>query len=249
MGRLARAMTDRKEHWERVYQTKGPEQVSWFQPEARLSRDLIGRMEPDRAARIIDVGAGASVLVDGLLADGYQRVTVVDISEAALQVARARLGAQAKAVTWLAADLLTAKLPAEGFDVWHDRAVFHFLTSAEERAQYVDQVRRAVRPGGLVLVATFAEDGPPRCSGLDVARYSATSLHGEFGRDFRLVESHRELHITPAGARQAFTYCACRLAPGAGARTTPETDAPSGTAPDRAKKRDDGPSSTPRAAA
>lgn len=200
-------------HWEHVYRTKGPDQVSWFQAEARLSRELIERHAPARESRIIDIGAGASTLVDGLLAAGYRELTVLDLSSAALDIARRRIGDAANAVQWLAADVLTVELPAQQFDVWHDRAVFHFLTSATDRARYVAQVRHAVRPGGLVIVATFAEDGPTRCSGLDVARYSAGALHAEFGSGFTLLHSEREVHTTPSGAVQAFTYCLCRATP------------------------------------
>lgn len=202
---------NRHEHWEQVYRTKGPDQVSWFQAEARLSRDLIAHAAPARSASIIDIGAGASTLVDGLLRIGYQRLTVVDLSATALDLTKARLGDAATTVHWQAADILTATLPAQAFDVWHDRAVFHFLTDAADRARYVAQVRHAVRPGGIVLVATFAEDGPARCSGLEVARYAPAELHAQFGDGFSLLESHREIHITPSGATQAFTYCVCRL--------------------------------------
>jgi len=202
---------DRHEHWETVYRTKGPDQVSWFQAEARLSRELISRAAPNRDAAIIDIGAGASTLVDGLLGAGYHQLTVVDISAAALELAKARLGAAAAPVTWQAADVLAAEFPAQRFDVWHDRAVFHFLTDPADRARYVAQVRHAVRPGGIVLVATFAEDGPLKCSGLEVARYAPDALHAEFGEGFALMESHRELHTTPSGATQAFTYCVCRV--------------------------------------
>jgi ubiquinone/menaquinone biosynthesis C-methylase UbiE len=202
---------DCKAHWEAVYRKNGPDQVSWFQPEARLSRSLIEHVASDRDATILDVGAGASTLVDGLLASGYRHVTVMDLSAAALTQARQRLGPAAAAdVTWLEADVLTARLPAAGFDVWHDRAVFHFLTLTTDRRQYIAQVRHAVRPGGFVLVATFAEDGPVRCSGLDVARYSPAALQGEFGPEFTTVESRRDEHHTPKGVVQAFTYCLCR---------------------------------------
>lgn len=202
---------DRLEHWEQVYRTKGPDQVSWFQAEARLSRELIADAAPDRNSSIIDIGAGASTLVDGLLGIGYRQVTVMDLSSAALALAKARLGSAAESVTWQAADVLKVRLPAHAFDVWHDRAVFHFLTDARDRARYVAQVRHAVRPGGIVLVATFADDGPLRCSGLEVARYTPHELHAQFGEEFTLLESHRELHTTPSGATQAFTYCLCRL--------------------------------------
>lgn len=208
---------NRSEHWEEVYRTKRPDQVSWFQAEARLSRQLIEAAAPDRTARIIDIGAGASTLVDGLLAAGYRDLTVVDLAPAALALVRTRLGPLASTVQWLAADALDLSLSRHAFDVWHDRAVFHFLTAPADRARYVAQVRHAVRPGGIVIVATFAEDGPLRCSGLDVARYAPEMLHAEFGSAFTLLESHRELHTTPSGATQAFTYCVCRLPPPSGA--------------------------------
>ena len=204
---------DPRSHWEQVYRTKGPDQVSWFQPEAKLSLELIQLVAPARDTSIIDVGAGASTLVDGLVAAGYSRITMLDLSPAALIQAQQRLSNDADAVVWQEADVLTADLDAGAFDVWHDRAVFHFLTGAAERTRYVKQVRQAVRPGGFVLVATFAENGPTRCSGLDVARYTPEGLHGEFGTDFRLVQSRREEHRTPGGAPQAFTYCVCRYEP------------------------------------
>ena len=211
--RLPESNVDPRSHWEQVYRTKGPDQVSWFQPEATLSLELIQLVAPARDTTIIDVGAGASMLVDGLLTAGYSRITVLDLSPAALAQAQQRLSSRTGAVVWQEADVLTADLDAGAFDVWHDRAVFHFLTGAADRVRYVAQVRQAVRPGGYVLVATFAEDGPLRCSGLSVARYSPDSLHGEFGSDFRLVESRREQHRTPGGAPQAFTYCLCCYEP------------------------------------
>lgn len=206
---------DRRSYWDDVYRTKGPERVSWFQAEARLSRSLIERSAPDRGARIIDVGAGASTLVAGLLDAGYRQLTVVDLSSTALALAQQRLGCAAAQVSWIAGDVLGLDVSPAAFDLWHDRAVFHFLTQAEDRTRYVAQVRRAVAPGGHVLVATFAEDGPTRCSGLEVARYSPAALHGEFGPDFRLLASEREVHITPTGSEQAFTYCLCRFEPDA----------------------------------
>ena len=202
---------DLKSHWEQVYRAKGPDQLSWFQPEARMSRELIEQVAPDRDVHILDVGAGASTLVDGLLASGYRRLTVLDLSDAAIQQAKHRLGPAADAVTWMVDDVLAASLASASVDVWHDRAVFHFLTDPADRVRYVSQVLRIVRPGGFVLVATFAEDGPTRCSGLEVARCSATALHAEFGPAFRVVDSRREEHHTPWGASQAFTYCLCRL--------------------------------------
>ena len=208
---------DRQSHWENVYSAKAPNEVSWFQPEAVLSLGLIGQAAPARESSIIDVGAGASRLVDGLLERGYRSITVLDVSAAALDHARRRLATvfpdATDSVVWHNADILTAELPASEFDVWHDRAVFHFLTDAADRAAYVAQVRRSLRPHGYVIIATFAEDGPTRCSGLDVHRYSPDALQHEFGGDFRLVESRREEHHTPWEAMQAFTYCLLRYEP------------------------------------
>jgi ubiquinone/menaquinone biosynthesis C-methylase UbiE len=201
---------DSRQHWETIYQTRNPAAVSWFQPDPVLSLRLITEAAPDRGASILDVGGGASTLVDGLLRLGYRRVGVLDISQAALVHARRRLGPDAARVTWYAADVLALPIADASLDVWHDRAVFHFLTDAGDRERYIAQVRRVVRPGGHVLVATFAEAGPERCSGLEVVRYSAEGLHGAFGADFRLLESVEEDHVTPAGVHQAFVYCLCR---------------------------------------
>ncbi|HMI55515.1 MAG TPA: class I SAM-dependent methyltransferase [Gemmatimonadaceae bacterium] len=201
---------DPKKHWEKIYQTKDVHTVSWFQSEAAESLDLITRFVPDRSAPIIDVGGGASVLVDDLLESGYSDLTVLDIAESALEISRQRLGRDAAKVKWIAADARDAPLGELAYVVWHDRAVFHFLTDAADRQSYVAQVLRAVRPGGYVLIATFAEDGPATCSGLPVVRYSAESLHSEFGSAFRVVTSAHEDHHTPAGREQAFLYCLCR---------------------------------------
>jgi SAM-dependent methyltransferase len=201
---------DPKTHWDGIYRTKDVHDVSWFQAEARRSLDLITRICPDRSAPIIDVGAGASVLVDNLLAAGYRDLSVLDVSAAALEISRDRLGTDSSKVKWMRADVLRVPLDDGAYAIWHDRAVFHFLTDAADRAAYVDQVRRAVKPGGYVLVATFAEDGPEYCSGLPVVRYSAEGLHSEFGTDFRLIRSEHEAHHTPGGKEQSFLYCLCR---------------------------------------
>ena len=201
---------DPKTHWETIYRTKDVHEVSWFQAEARRSLDLITRVCPDRAAPIIDVGAGASVLVDNLLAAGYQNLNVLDLSQGGMEITRERLGTDSAKVKWIVEDVLRAPFVDAVYTVWHDRAVFHFLTNASDRQAYVEQVRRAVRPGGYVLVATFAEDGPEYCSGLPVVRYSADGLHSEFGTDFKLVRSEHEDHRTPRGAEQSFLYCLCR---------------------------------------
>jgi SAM-dependent methyltransferase len=197
---------DPRVQWDAIYRSKAPTELSWQQPAAGLSLALIANVLPARSGAIIDVGGGTSPLVDGLLAAGYTDVTVLDLAPSALVQVRARLGAASDGVTWMAADVCTARLAPAAYDLWHDRAVFHFLTNEEARAAYVAQVRRAVRPDGHVLVATFAEDGPTRCSGLEVARYSAEALHAAFGSDFTLLQRRREVHHTPWGAPQAFTY-------------------------------------------
>jgi ubiquinone/menaquinone biosynthesis C-methylase UbiE len=198
-----------KDHWEKVYTTKAPTEVSWFQEHAELSLRLIRDAGVDTAASIIDVGGGASTLVDDLLAHGYRNLTVLDLSRAALAAAQSRLGDRAADVKWVEANVLEVEFPQQAFDVWHDRAVFHFLTTEEERHAYVKQVLRAVKQGGLVIVATFAEDGPERCSGLPVQKYSAEGLHAEFGEPFVLLGHERELHHTPGGSEQKFVYCFC----------------------------------------
>ena len=198
-----------KNHWEQVYRSKSPQAVSWFQPEAAVSLRLI-RAATDNRAAVIDVGGGASTLVDGLLDAGYRDLTVLDLSGAALAAARERLGARATGVHWLEADALLAQLPARAYDVWHDRAVFHFLTAPDERAAYVRQVLHAVKPGGHVIVASFAEDGPLQCSGLPVMRYAPDELHAQFGAPFTLLHHEREEHRTPGGTVQQFVYCFCR---------------------------------------
>ncbi len=204
-------------HWEHIYGTKAPDEVSWFQREPTLSLELIQHAARSLDSAIIDVGAGASGLVDALLEVGYHRITLLDISAAALARTRQRLERASSgglsSVASRADDILTAELPAASFDVWHDRAVFHFLTQPADRTTYLEQIRRALKPGGHALIATFAEDGPTKCSGLDVVRYSPDALSNEFGGDFRLQESRREEHRTPWGATQSFTYCLFRYDP------------------------------------
>ena len=196
-----------KPHWERIYHTVAPTELTWYQPHPHLSLELIHTTGASKAAQIIDVGGGTSTLVDALLAEGYQHLTVLDLAGTALTLARQRLGARAAAVKWIEADIITVALPHQWYDVWHDRAVFHFLTQPEERRGYVETMRHAVRRDGHVIVATFALEGPTRCSGLDVVRYSPARLQEEFGAEFALVHSARELHRTPLGVEQAFLYC------------------------------------------
>ena len=199
-----------KHHWDRVYTSKPAHAVSWYQEHAEQSLRLIRDTGTGTGARVIDVGGGASTLVDDLLDAGYNGITVLDLSAAALAAARARLGPLATRVAWLEADITKVELPASAYDVWHDRAVFHFLIDAEQRAAYVRAVLRATKPGGHVIVATFAEDGPTQCSGLPTRRYSAGELHAEFGQPFELLKHEREVHQTPSGTLQKFVYCYCR---------------------------------------
>ncbi len=205
-------MQSKKEHWGKVYSSKAPEAVGWFQERAQLSLDLIKATGFGTDAAIIDVGGGASRLVDDLVARGYVDLTVLDLSAAALNAARQRLGEQQKMVRWIEADITEVELPAQHYDIWHDRAVFHFLTAAEQRAAYVRAVLRSVKPGGHVIVATFAEDGPEQCSGLLVVRYRPDELHNEFGEAFTLLKHQKEVHRTPFGTEQQFVYCCLRRA-------------------------------------
>lgn len=198
-------------HWEEVYATRAPDAVSWYQPHATLSLDLIRRIAGRACTRVIDVGGGASTLVDDLLADGQAEVTVLDISGGALRLAQERLGARSARVEWITGDITKVRLPPAAYDIWHDRAVFHFLTEADDRAAYVEQVRRAVRPGGHVIVAAFGPEGPTQCSGLPVVRYGPDQLHAQFGGRFELLDHLSETHRTPAGAIQQFVYCHCLL--------------------------------------
>lgn len=199
-----------KTHSEEVYETKEVTQVSWFQEHSALSLAFIKHTGVSKSGQIIDVGGGASTLVADLLAGGFEHITVLDISAAALQVARERLGSHRGSVTWLEADITQVGLPHHFYDVWHDRAVFHFLTRPEDRQGYVEAVQHSVKAGGHVIVATFALDGPNRCSGLEVVRYNPDSLHNEFGKDFELMDSMSESHQTPFGTEQKFIYCYCR---------------------------------------
>lgn len=193
-------------HWESVYRRRATTDVSWYAPHLEQSLRMITELAP-KDARIIDVGAGASTLVDDLLDRGYKNLAVLDISESALAAARERLGDRAKSVQWLAADITATLLPSEAFDLWHDRAVLHFLTEVAQREAYVENLRRSVVAGGTVVIATFALDGPTKCSGLEVVRYSAESLGQELGPDFELVSSVETTHTTPAGAAQRFVTC------------------------------------------
>jgi hypothetical protein len=195
---------DRKQHWEAVYREKAEDTVSWFQVHPGISLELI-RAHCDKSAALIDVGGGASRLVDHLLAAGYTDLTVLDISETALERSGVRLGKSALTVQWQVADIIQWR-PGRRWHLWHDRAVFHFLTDADERATYRRNLMQALEPGGHALVASFALDGPERCSGLPVQRYSPESLAEELGEGLRLRESREETHLTPTGRLQRFQY-------------------------------------------
>ncbi|MGD1079686.1 MAG: class I SAM-dependent methyltransferase [Candidatus Sulfotelmatobacter sp.] len=202
---------DAQTHWERMYTAKAPDAVSWFRPHLETSLELIERVAPDRCSSIIDVGGGESTLVDDLLIRGYGDITVLDISQTAINANKSRLGKESEDVHWLVADITKADLDLSEWDVWHDRAVFHFLTAPDDRVAYVRQVARSLKRGGHVIVSTFGPEGPTKCSGLEVVRYDADSLHREFGVHFRLLGSSKELHRTPFGTTQQFLYCYCRL--------------------------------------
>ncbi|MFZ5594604.1 MAG: class I SAM-dependent methyltransferase [Pseudomonadota bacterium] len=196
---------DRKKHWETVYEQKSPGEVSWYQRDPVLSLELIQNAGIARDAAIIDVGGGASVLVDRLLAIGYRNVSVLDLSARALVCAQARLSGTGHYVTWIEADVTTF-VPPVSYDLWHDRAVFHFLTDADDRRKYVEVLKRSVKSGGHVIIAAFAIGGPTQCSGLDIVQYDAEKLSNTLGASFRLMEERAELHVTPAKKEQKFAY-------------------------------------------
>jgi SAM-dependent methyltransferase len=202
---------DSQAHWDRIYKEKASDAVSWYRPHLETSLDLIKKLAPERTAAIIDVGGGESTLVDDLVAYGYRDITVLDISQTAIEANRKRLGEVSNHVKWIVGDITRIDLQPAVYDVWHDRAVFHFLTVPNDRVAYVRQVAQAVKQGGHVIVSTFGPEGPTKCSGLNVVRYDSESLHNEFGVHFRLLGSTKELHQTPFGTTQQFLYCYCRV--------------------------------------
>jgi SAM-dependent methyltransferase len=197
-------MGDAKEHWERIHASKG-DGVSWFQPEPRESLRLIRACGLGPGAAVLDVGAGASSLVDALL-DGGFRVTLLDIADAAFDRVRERLGVRAGEVSFRVGDITAAELPAAAFDLWHDRAVFHFLTEPAQRAAYLARLRHALKPGGWAVLSGFAPEGPEKCSGLPVCRYDAAGFAAQLGPGFVLEEASTEQHATPFGTSQAFQF-------------------------------------------
>jgi trans-aconitate methyltransferase len=201
----------RQLHWEKVYTTRGESEVSWFQETPARSLELIALVGAIQDSAIIDIGGGASRLVDHLVSRGYHDLTVLDLSAAALASARSRIGGKADRVTWITADI-TLWQPSRSYDVWHDRAAFHFLTEPNDQAAYVARLRRALRAGGHAIIATFAPDGPERCSGLMVSRYEADALAAKLGEGFELIDTRRHDHTTPWGSVQKFQFSTFRRA-------------------------------------
>jgi len=199
----------RQAHWQNVYTTKGERDVSWYQDSPAPSLELIALTGLSGHAEIIDVGGGASRLVDSLLQRNFDHLTVLDLSSAALDAARQRLGERAARVTWLVADVTTWQ-PSQTYDLWHDRAAFHFLTDQRDRSAYVERLKQAVKRAGFAIIGTFATDGPERCSGLPIVRYDATSLAATLGDEFELTDARRHEHTTPWGAAQRFQFSTFR---------------------------------------
>jgi hypothetical protein len=200
-----------RDHWDNVYATKAETAVSWFQPHSARSLELIDSASPDRKASVIDVGSGASTLVDDLLTRGFADLTVLDISEVPLSRSKARLGKAADKVGWIVADI-TQWTPVRTWDIWHDRAVFHFLTERTQQDAYIAALMKATLPGATIIMATFALDGPEKCSGLPVQRYSPKTLAARLGARFSLVSEGRETHKTPWGSEQRFSYAVLKRA-------------------------------------
>jgi SAM-dependent methyltransferase len=196
-----------RDHWDQIYTTKATDRLGWYKPHLRTSFSWITKLGLPLDAPIIDVGGGTSTLVDDLLDNGYQSLTVLDISEKALSAVRERLGKESDLVSWLTADITSLELPAEEFELWHDRAVFHFLTDPGGRRSYRENLMTALKPNGHVIIGTFAPEAPPKCSGLPVQRYSLQKLVDEFGPEFKLVDHLKELHVTPGGVEQMYLFC------------------------------------------
>ena len=205
-------MISPRSHWESVYKHKDPTNVSWYQKHPKISLEMIERTGVNKDAEIIDVGGGTSTLIDDLILNGYENVTVLDIADVAVRLTKTRIGNNTTLAKFITADITDVQLPPFYFDVWHDRAVFHFLTNPLDRKKYVEVVLNSVKPGGHVIVATFGPDGPDHCSGLEIIKYSPDALHDEFGKNFDLLHHITEEHATPFRTQQQFIYCYCRKA-------------------------------------
>lgn len=196
---------NKKAHWERIYHDRTPCEVSWYQAEPKLSLKLIQKTRIEKDAPVIDVGGGASILVKNLHSAGYSDLTVLDISERGLEYAKEQMGADAGRINWVEADIMEFSSP-KLYDLWHDRAVFHFLVTKDDRAKYIKTLKRTLNPGGTLILASFAVGGPVRCSGIDIVQYDAEKLTGELGNEFTLVEEAVETHMTPGNREQKFNY-------------------------------------------
>ena len=201
---------NQKDHWQQVYSSKQTENLGWYKPHLATSLSWIKALNLALEDTLIDVGGGASTLVDDLLEIGYRSITVLDISENATSTARLRLAKKAELVTWLAGDIISFDLPTHRYELWHDRAVFHFLTEPGQQSMYRDNLLKALKPGGHLIIGTFAPEAPAMCSGLPVQRYSAEQLESTLGEAFELVHQHNELHVTPGGVEQMYLYCQFR---------------------------------------
>jgi SAM-dependent methyltransferase len=203
---------ERKDHWENVYATRSSDRVGWYKPRLDTSLEWIRALQLDADAPIIDVGGGASTLADDLLDAGFSDLTVLDFAESALELSKARLGERANQVDWIVADVTSATLPPDRFAVWHDRAVFHFLVDKQDQRRYREQAASALRPGGYLVIGTFAPEAPPTCSGLPVERCDREKLVRMFGAGFELLRHEKEMHVTPGGVEQMYLYALFRLA-------------------------------------
>jgi SAM-dependent methyltransferase len=202
----------RKEHWEQVYSSKPADRLGWYKPRLQTSLDWISALGLEPDTPVIDIGGGASTLIDDLLGQGFSAITVLDIAEPALALLRTRLGDKAAVVNWLCGDITSMELPEDAFGLWHDRAVFHFLTEASDRERYKANLTRSLRSGGHLIIGTFAPEAPPKCSGLPVQRYNLELLCDTLGDEFELQRHRKEMHITPGGVEQMYLYCEFRFA-------------------------------------
>ncbi len=200
---------DRKEHWEDIYQTKQLNEVSWFQPKPETSLDFFKQFNVPTTAKVIDIGGGDSFLVDHLIELGYQDITVLDISKAALDRAKKRLGSRASQVNWIVADVATFK-PTEKYDFWHDRAAFHFLTQKKEITSYLETIQKHIKSSGILILGTFSDQGPKKCSGIEIKQYSETTMTEKLKMFFEKIQCITVDHKTPSGTSQNFIFCSFR---------------------------------------
>lgn len=205
-GRLLNKITQR-EHWEKVYSTKPTKKLGWYELHLQTSLSWIIELDLVENARIIDIGGGASTLVDDLLIEGYRSITVLDLSKKGLSLAKTRLGKRAGQVTWFEGDITSVDLPTQHYDLWHDRAVFHFLTEPKQQQRYLNSLLKTLKPGGHLIIGTFAPEAPPKCSGLPVQRYSQEQLKSMLGEKFEIQRYRKEMHVTPGGVEQMYIYC------------------------------------------